>query len=99
MTAFNKNKAPKGWLFPFSKKEIHSFIEETGAIFDYVDFKNTQKPSEYVKGNIRCWFGILNSKKINNEYHFSMELSSFKEEFISPWKEQILSLVIQEITK
>ena len=86
MTTFNKNKAPKGWMFPFNKKEIKSLIEETNAIFDYVNFKNTQKPSEFSNDTLWFWIGVLESKKINNEYHFSLELSSFKEEYISPWR-------------
>lgn len=99
MTTFNKNKAPKGWMFPFNKKELHSLIEETNATFDSVEFQNTQKPSEYFENTVSCWFGVLTSEKTNNEYHFSLKLSSLKEEYVSPWKKEILSLVQPEITK
>ena len=86
-------------MFPFNKKELSSLIEETNATFDSVEFQNTQKPSEYFEDTVSCWFGVLTSKKINNEYHSSLELSSLKEEYVSPWKKEILSLVQPEITK
>ena len=99
MTTFNKIKAPKGWVFPFNKKELNSLIEETKAIFDSVEFQNTQKSSEYFENTVSCWFGVLTSTKTNNEYHFSLELSSLKEEYVSPWKQEILNLVQPEIVK
>ena len=99
MTTFNKNKAPKGWMFPFTKKELKSLFEETNAIFDSVNFENTQKPSEFSNDTLWFWIGILESKRINNEYHFSLELSSFKNEYISPWKEKIKEYVFPEIKK
>jgi len=99
MTTFNKNKAPKGWMFPFNKKEIKHLIEETNAIFDSVNFENTQKPSEFSNNVLWFWIGVLKSEKINDELHFSLELSSFKEEYILPWRGEIKEHVFPEIKK
>lgn len=97
MTKFNKNKPPKGWMFPFSRRELRSLINDSGATFDFVNFKNTQKPSEFPEGVLWCWIGILKSERIEGKYHFSLELSSLREEHIKPWKEEIVRLLFDEI--
>ena len=99
MTIFNKVKAPTGWMFPFAKKEIRALISESGATFNSVEFKNTTKPSEYLKDTIDCWFGVLSSERVNGTYQFSLELSSLQDEYVLEWKEKILSHVYPEIVK
>jgi len=99
MTRFNKRNAPKGWMYPFNKKEIMSIIDETGALFKSVNFENTEKPSKYSNDEIWCWVGILSSKRVDGKCIFSLELSSFKEQYIKPWKQNIIKLVGEEMKK
>ena len=99
MTKFDLKNAPKGWIYPFSKMEIRGFIQELDVNFQKVTFKGTNKPSEFIKDTLWCWIGILSSERIDDEWHFSLEVSCLKEEYILPWKQEITSLVFSDIKK
>jgi hypothetical protein len=92
MTKFDLKKAPKGWTYPFSKREIRTFIGELDANFENVLFEGTRKPH-----NLSCWIGILQSEKVDGEWYFSLELSCLKEEYIVPWKDEITKMIFAKI--
>ncbi|MEJ2612222.1 MAG: hypothetical protein P8179_19690, partial [Candidatus Thiodiazotropha sp.] len=52
-----------------------------------------------LKDTISCWCGVLTSNRKNGECQFSLELSSFKEEYVKPWKADIINLVGDEMDK
>jgi len=98
MTKFDIKKAPKGWRFPVTKKEVRSLIVETGARFDSVLFQGTRSSRGFL-GSTWCWFGILQSERIEGEWHFRLEVNCLKEEYVIPFWREVVADVGAEVRR
>ncbi len=98
VTKFTLRKPPKGWMFPLNKKVVRSFINKTdSATFDLVEFKGTHNISESVLDVTWCWFGVLKSERVDEQWHFSLSIDCLKEAYVLPWKEEIPRLILAEV--
>jgi hypothetical protein len=97
MTKFEFKNAPQGWSYPFSKKEIRTFLGGINANVQHVLFQGTKKPYEFQENVVDCWFGILRSQRINDDWSFYLELHCLKNEYVTPWKSQIIDKIFTEM--
>ncbi|PIE47329.1 MAG: hypothetical protein CSA42_03575 [Gammaproteobacteria bacterium] len=98
MTTFNFKNPPKGWVYPLTKKSLRNFIHSINSTITNIDYAGTRQLSKHYLPNVHsCWIGNLKAEKLNNKWYFSIEIYALKEEFVTPWQEQIQDVIFMQI--
>ncbi len=98
VTKFKVKNVPKGFSYPFTKKDLKLGILNFGDMFRSVEFDGISSSDKHDYGTKRYWVGIVTVSRIEGRWIFDIEIEALRNDKIRPMKESIKKIILKDIS-